>query len=188
MTDESLPLPCYVLLGAIDEAGHGGILVDRFRADSRYSQDAERLCRAKKLIRVGSYMATGSHANPYVLTFRPPELDVAILTPEGEAALMDWRLQSKKETTAPRKRKRGTIKVKPLTARQVEVVQIVGECNGDLAEAARKLGIDRKTVKQHFDAASRKLGKAVVTHATQPLRRGLRGEADVSYEDDRRGI
>ena len=51
-----------------------------------------------------------------------------------------------------------TPKARPLTARQAEVVQIVGECRGDLAEAARRLGIDRKTVKESYDAGNRKLG------------------------------
>jgi hypothetical protein len=93
MTDESLPLPCYKLLDAIDEAGYGGVLVDRIRADPRYSQDAERYCREKKLIRVGSYQATGSAWRPYALTFNVP--DIVFLTSDGEIALTAWRLRSK---------------------------------------------------------------------------------------------
>lgn len=85
-----------------------------------------------------------------------------------------------------RRRRRAGLVPKPLTAKQTETVQVVGECKGDLAEAARRLGIDRKTVKQHYDAASRKLGKIAVKHTTQPLRTDRRGQANVAQEDDRR--
>lgn len=85
-----------------------------------------------------------------------------------------------------RKRKRQPVKGKALTPRQAEVVHIVGECKGDLAAAGRQLGIDRKTVEQHYRAAMQKLGKATVRHATQTIRSDRRGQADVTAEDDRR--
>ncbi len=47
-----------------------------------------------------------------------------------------------------------------MTRRQVEVVQIVGECKGNFAEAGRRLGVDRKTIKETYDAAMGKLRKA----------------------------
>jgi DNA-binding CsgD family transcriptional regulator len=85
-----------------------------------------------------------------------------------------------------RKRKRQPVKGKALTPRQAEVVHIVGECKGDFAAVGRRLGIDRKTVEQHYNAAMQKLGKAAVKHATQPLRSDRRGQADLTPEDDRR--
>ena len=44
-------------------------------------------------------------------------------------------------TAKPKAKRRGTVsgKPKPLTPRQAEVVQIVGECRGVIAEAARDL-------------------------------------------------
>jgi len=53
-----------------------------------------------------------------------------------------------------------TPKDRPLSTRQAEVVQIVGECKGDLAEAARRLGIDRASLKESYDAGMEKLAKA----------------------------
>ena len=82
--------------------------------------------------------------------------------------------------------KRASVVSKPLTPRQVEVMQIVAECKGDLAEAARRLGLDRKTVMQHYTAAEKKLGKAAVKHATCALPRDRRGQAHVAEGDDRR--
>ena len=53
-----------------------------------------------------------------------------------------------------------TPKDRPLTLRQAEVVQAVGECKGNLAEAARRLGIDRKSLKECYDAGMKKLARA----------------------------
>jgi DNA-binding CsgD family transcriptional regulator len=40
-----------------------------------------------------------------------------------------------------------------LTVRQVEILALVGECNGNLAAAARKLGVSRATVQQSYRRA-----------------------------------
>ncbi len=89
-------------------------------------------------------------------------------------------------TEKPRKRKRQAMKASPLTAKQTEAVQVVGECKGSFAEAGRRLGVDRKTVQQHYQAAMKKLGKSAVKHATQSLPSDRRGQADLSADDDRR--
>ena len=65
-------------------------------------------------------------------------------------------------------------------------MQIVGECKGSIADAARHLGKDPKTVRQHYRAASEKVGKSVVKHATEPLRTDRRGQANIANGDDRR--
>jgi len=83
-------------------------------------------------------------------------------------------------------------KVNPLTPRQAEVVQIVGECNGNLAEAGRRLGRDRKTIQDAYKTAMGKLGKTVyrsrdrVGNTTHLYGRDKRGQSDVST-DNRRG-
>jgi DNA-binding CsgD family transcriptional regulator len=87
-----------------------------------------------------------------------------------------------------RQRRRPTIEPKSLTPKQAEVVHLVGECKGDLAEAARRLGRDRKTIKQHYDAAITKLGKKTVNAATKPLPTDRRGQENVADGDDRRHI
>lgn len=50
-------------------------------------------------------------------------------------------------------------KVYPLTPRESEVMQIVNECKGNLAAAARRFGIDRSSLKECYDAGNRKLAR-----------------------------
>jgi hypothetical protein len=77
-------------------------------------------------------------------------------------------------------------KPRPLTPRQTEVVQIVGECKGNLAEAARRLGRTYKTVEESYRAGLAKLGKTAVQSRdkTRLLARDRRGQIDVSEDDD----
>ena len=86
-----------------------------------------------------------------------------------------------------RRRRAGTDrKPRPLTARQAEVIQIVGECKGNVAKAAERLGLHRKTVAEAYKAGLAKLGKTVVKHATRLFPRDRRGQDDVSEADDMR--
>ena len=79
-------------------------------------------------------------------------------------------------------------KPRPLTPRQAEVIQIVGECKGSIAEAAKRLGRDRKTVEEAYRAGMAKLGKTVYRSRdkTRLLPRDKRGQEAVSQEDDLR--
>ena len=73
-----------------------------------------------------------------------------------------------------------------LTAKQLEAMQIVGECKGDIAEAARRLGKDRSTIKQHYDAATAKLGKRPPKHSTEQHATDRRGQANLATDSDKR--
>jgi hypothetical protein len=75
---------------------------------------------------------------------------------------------------------------RPLTAKEVEAVQIVGECKGNIAEAARRLGKDRKTVDEAYKSGLGKLGKEPVKRGTQTLPRDRRGQTYLAADDDRR--
>ena len=91
----------------------------------------------------------------------------------------------------PAKRRRRAVKLrKPRepTPRQLEVIQIFGECNGNLAAVARKLGRDRKTIEETYKAGMMKLGKTVYhsKDKTRLLARDRRGQEVVSDDDDRR--
>ena len=79
-------------------------------------------------------------------------------------------------------------KPSPLTQRQAEVIQVVGECKGNIAQAARQLGRDRKTIEQTYRAGMEKLGKTVIQSKdkTRLFSRDKRGQALVSDADDRR--
>jgi DNA-binding NarL/FixJ family response regulator len=98
----------------------------------------------------------------------------------------------------PRRRPSTTGKRCALTPKQVEVVQIVGECKGNIAEAARKLGRDPKTIAECFKAATKKLGKepvkrfgiraarlALSTRRASCSRRSERAEGCPSVSGDR---
>jgi len=72
-----------------------------------------------------------------------------------------------------------------LTQRQAETVQIAGECRGNIAEAARRLGRHRATVDESYNAAMKKLG----TSATQAKRivrspEDQRGQSMIASADD----
>lgn len=92
------------------------------------------------------------------------------------------------EPQRPKRRQRKTDAApRPLTAKQAEAVQIVGECKGNYSEAARRLGVkDPKTVRQHYKAGLRKLGRKAVKYATQRLPSDKRGQDNVSSDGDRR--
>lgn len=68
-----------------------------------------------------------------------------------------WVRLPRKQPTVRRQRQRSP---RPLTAKQTEVVQIVGECKGNIADAARRLDLNRKTVAEQYEAAIGKLGEA----------------------------
>lgn len=85
-----------------------------------------------------------------------------------------------------RRRRQGDPKQVALTPKQTEAVQIYGECKGNFAAAARRLGIDRKSFKERYDAAAGKLGSKAVKHATTQIASDKRGQSDIVEKDDRR--
>jgi hypothetical protein len=100
MADESLPLPCYVLLDAIDEAGIDGLPLADLRKDARYVWEAFRFCRARRLIQIGEYVTTGPDPSgePCYEIIRDAPV-VVLLSNKGEAVLSEWRLRT--EPAAP---------------------------------------------------------------------------------------
>lgn len=75
-------------------------------------------------------------------------------------------------------------KVRPLTAKQTEALQIVGECKGSYADAAKRMGLNRKTVKQHYEVACRKMGYSVSKTKTLSIPLDRRGQENVAGPDD----
>jgi len=113
-------------------------------------------------------------------------------TPGQVMPLIEGYLQRRKDERRKNQRKvrRDSAKGqgRPLTARQAEVAQIVGECKGNLSQAARRLGRDRKTVEEVFRAGMAKLGKTVVASRDKErlFARDRRGQDDVADIDDAR--
>ena len=86
-----------------------------------------------------------------------------------------------------RRRRKPNQTPKKLTTRQTEAMTLYGECQSNIAEIARRMGVDRKTAQQHVEAAFTKIGKSVPTKAkTTSLKNDLRGQVDVAKSDDHR--
>ncbi len=113
-----------------------------------------------------------------------------LLAPEtGKEVLTEAPPPAKAATPHIKKRRRSGAaeKPRPLTPPQAEAIQIVGECKGNMAEAARRLGKDRKTLDQAYRAGLTKLGKQPVRYGTRTLYRDRRGQENIAKSDDRRG-
>ena len=108
------------------------------------------------------------------------------LCPALDSVVAELRVEPAKKT---RRRRAGQPqRPRPLTARQAEVIQIVGECKGNVAEAAIRLGRDRKTIDESYRAGMAKLGKNVCRKKKtgRLIPRDKRGQADVADIDDQR--
>jgi hypothetical protein len=83
-------------------------------------------------------------------------------------------------------RKRQSAKPRPVTPAQAEAVQIVGECKGNMSEAARRLGKDPKTVRQNYRAGLRNVGMSAAVLNQKPKTQNLphdrRGQVIISDE------
>lgn len=89
----------------------------------------------------------------------------------------------------PKRRRAGKPrKPRPLTARQLEVIETVSECKGNVAQAAKRLGRDRKTIIESYRAGMKKLGKDVLLFkkSDRLVARDRRDQLDVADIDDNR--
>ena len=85
-----------------------------------------------------------------------------------------------------RKRRQQPV-VRPLTPKQIEASKLHGECDGNIAEVARRMCCDHSTARQHLEAAFGKLGKVIGKNpTTAAIKKDRRGQADVVESDDRR--
>lgn len=78
---------------------------------------------------------------------------------------------------------------KKLTEIQRKTLEVVGDCKGNKSKAAKRLGKDRKTVVEAYEAALRILGLDPVTYGKTNKRtyyRDSRGQDDVADIDDQR--
>jgi hypothetical protein len=91
-------------------------------------------------------------------------------------------------TSTPKrtKKKRRSRQPAKLTGKQLEACQIVGECKGNISKAAKQLGKDPKTVREHYEIGMAKLGKTAIKHETKSLPSDKRGQANIANDDDHR--
>lgn len=110
-------------------------------------------------------------------------LGTAIETHTGEVIEPIDRRKPAKPKKRPRTSPRKT------TPKQLEAIQMVGECKGNFAEAARKLSKDPKTIRQLYKAGLRNAGDLAATLKSTPKKQRLptdrRGQ--ISVARDRRG-
>jgi DNA-binding NarL/FixJ family response regulator len=108
----------------------------------------------------------------------------------GDTASTDVESQAadaKPKANHPRRRYRPRSNHGELTPKQMEAVKEVGECAGNIAKAARRLGKDASTVRQAYNAGLAKLGITAHKHKrTISIARDARGNESISYCDDRR--
>jgi predicted DNA-binding protein (UPF0251 family) len=105
-------------------------------------------------------------------------LENALIT--GKPA--DLSAGSPPPTNKPRRKRRraGEPKLVPLTDRESEAVQMVGEHKGNFTAAARAMGLSRQRVSELYRAGNKKLGKAAVQKPkTQSLPQDRRGQIDL---------
>jgi len=113
----------------------------------------------------------------------PKRGDFAVLPDDEYAKLRRWLTAITAKKTKQRRRPPSEDKSpRKLTARQVEVMQLVGECKGNFAEVGRRLRLDRKTVKEHYEAALKKLRQVGVKSPERKLK-----AKTTQLPEDRRG-
>lgn len=112
----------------------------------------------------------------------------AVIQEELQNIQPNQTTNTKKKAARTRRRKRtGGQKPQKLTAKQTEAVKLHGECEANIAEVGRRMGISRKTAEQHIKAGFKNLGISMPQKArTQKVKRGKRGEDDVAEGDDKR--
>ena len=125
-----------------------------------------------KLQRQAAYTGErGELVQPVEVTLRPDSALARLAQAMEKLELRAQRAadaaERKPKTPGKSRRKRQALDLRPLTEKQAEAVHIVGECGGNIAAAAKRLGHNRKTVKQHYEAAMSKMGRKVVKKFTR---------------------
>ena len=137
-------------------------------------------------------------ARQYAIRLRKAQPDLPPLPPTetdpflGLQSIQDWCIDAGSKQRAPgtpagkrkRRRRKTPQNPRPITAKQTEAMQIVGECQGNLAEAARRIGINPKSLRERYDAACKKLGRKAVKAMTKSFPKDRRGQEDVASSDD----
>ena len=82
------------------------------------------------------------------------------------------------------KKARRSLRGRPLTDKQREVVDKVTECKGNKSEAARQLAIDPSTVRQQFNAGMEKLGR-MASKLIAPRRTSEPAKLEMGAQDGR---
>jgi len=89
------------------------------------------------------------------------------------------RPENVKAARGKKPRRTGSRKPRPVTARQAEAMERVGECKGDVTKAAKSMGVTPKTVRELLSAGYAKLGKSATAYLAK-LRQQARKEKAVT--------
>jgi hypothetical protein len=97
-----------------------------------------------------------------------------------------WKPEKGSKVKAVAKKRRTKLPVESrLTPKQAEAVATVASCKGNVAEAAKRLKKDRKTVVESYEKGLEKLGRNNMKHVTKRMKTDRRGQADLSEDDCR---
>jgi hypothetical protein len=129
--------------------------------------------------------------SPAAPGYRPLVAYLPEIVSAGWHVRLTERGQVEAARTSDPKRKRRRSTPHKLTPIQQRTMEVVVECKGSYAKAARRLHKDRSTVKQAWEAACRILGLDPVTYGkaggkTGTYLRDRRGQDDVADIDDQR--
>lgn len=102
--------------------------------------------------------------------------------------LLDWMELNGEpvEPKTPKRKRRASTSRETLTPKQLEAVQLYGECKGVFTAIAKRMAIDRKTAEQHVKAGLKKLGREVAKPITKQAKSDRRGQSTIADGDDRR--
>ena len=121
-------------------------------------------------------------------TKAPREAEIGVSSESAPAAANAIRKERDRTQKTPRRRRKRQPTTRPLTVKQIEASKLHGECEGKIAEVAKRMGISWKTASGHIKAAYTKLGKRASLKAkTTALNTDRRGQVDVTKSDDQRG-
>lgn len=135
----------------------------------------------------------GSYVRDYAGKVGPVKY-LAVPLQTGSDVTLEASCKKTKPAGKAKRKRRPSDKRAALTEKQSLVMQIVGEYEGNITKAAKKLNRDGSTVKQHYEAALKKLGRAgvkilgrnVAKHTTGPLANDRRGQPNIAENDDKR--
>lgn len=161
------------------------------RAETAYArfEEASTVFEPSASVQLESYPANDADRAWWQLQEPIRELQRRVTTALqvlDEPGQLAARLEKPEASKRRRRRPAAEPMAEKLTPKQAEAVQIVGECKGNIAEAARRLARDPATVRQHYKAGMKKLGKLAPKVKTTRMRTDKRGQDDVTNNDDRR--
>lgn len=113
---------------------------------------------AGEAVRAVDFAIKGNQPSPITSVPPSPSLPTEAMTAHHAAVPNDTQNQESQPAPKPKTgtKRRRTAPQRGLTDRQVEAMNVVAECMNNFAEAGRRMRLNPKTVRQHYDAGMAK--------------------------------